>query len=128
MQNRQLLEMLAIHEDLLDGNASRQSEYERMSEEERKELLPLVELVQQVGKALAPVKPSASFRQRLELELIGAAHQRMHREVHIAPLAPRRDVLVGAAVGSVVALAGGVVYLVHNWIRSRSEHVERVSM
>jgi hypothetical protein len=128
MENKKLLQMLAIHEDLLNGNAIEQTKYEQLSEEEKKELLVLAELAQQIKDALAPVKPAASFKQELEGALTEAARQRVHREVRIGPLPPRRDVLIGAAVGSAVALAGGVAYLVRTWMRGRSQHMGQVGM
>ena len=127
MPKRELFDLLAMSESLLDGNALDQVACEQISEAERREILSLAELAQQVKDALAPVRPSASFRQRLEQDLIDVVRQRMHEKVYIAPLSPRRDVLIGAAIGSAVALAGGVVYLVHNWMRSRSERIERVN-
>ncbi|MBC7261220.1 MAG: hypothetical protein H5T63_04325 [Chloroflexi bacterium] len=126
MENKELLQMLAMHEDLLNGNIMDGKNYAQMSEAERKELLAFVELAQQVRDALAPVKPSASFKQELELALAEAARRRMHKELRIASLSPRRDVLIGAAVGSAVALAGGVVYLMHTWLRGRSQRVGQV--
>lgn len=128
MEDRELLELLAIHEDLLDGDALEQTRPEEISEVERKALLPLVALAQQMRVALAPVRPSASFRQRLELELVEEARQRMHREMRIASLPTRQDVLIGAAVGSAVVLAGSVAYLVRHYIRGRSQHVEQVGL
>lgn len=120
--------MLAVHGDLLDGDAVEPIEGEWVSGEAKKELLALAELVQQLRGAFAPVKPASSFKRELERTLVETARQRMHREVRIAPLPPPREVLIGAAVGSAVALAGGVAYLVRNWIRGRSQHVGQVGM
>lgn len=118
--------MLAIHGDLLNGHAVDVIKCEQISEDERKELLSLAELIQQIGNALAPVKPSAFFKQELEQALTEAARHRMHREVRIAPLSPQRNMLIGAAVGSAIALAGGVAYLMRTWIHGRSQHVGQV--
>ncbi len=128
MENRELLQMLAIHGDLLNGAAAEPIKGEKMSEEERKELLSFAELVQQLREAFAPVKPAPSFKRELDRTLIEMARQRMHREVRIAPLFPPREVLIGAAVGSAVALAGGVAYLVRNWIRGRSQQIGQMGM
>lgn len=128
MENKKLLQMLAIHGDLLNGHAIEALASEQISEGERKELLSFAELAKQIGDALAPVKPSASFKQELQQSLMERARGRMHMEVHIAVSAHQRNMLIGAAVGSAIALVGSVAYLMRAWVRGRSQHMGQVGM
>jgi len=74
----------------------------------------LLQLAEQLRAALRPQSPSSAFRQRLRQDLIQMAEQRMHRDVRIASSAPAKSWIIGAAIGSAMALAGGIAYLLHS--------------
>jgi len=80
-------------------------------------------LVAQIRHALAPQKPSPSFRRQLGQELAGIAEREAGTEVLIATPSTPRELVLGAAIGSVVALAGGIVYLLHNREQMRARAV-----
>jgi hypothetical protein len=84
-----------------------------------------------VKHALTPVSPSPAFKQKLRLDLLQMARRGASREVVVAPPAPHKEVVLGAAIGSAVALLGGVAYLVRSYVQNRSHHpvvsVPRVS-
>jgi len=83
-------------------------------------------LAGRVKGALAPVNPSPTFKQELRLELSQKARHGGGREVVVASPAPYKEVVIGAAIGSAVALLGGVAYLVRNYLQNRSHHPGRV--
>ena len=68
-------------------------------------------LVDELRAALAPKKPAPSFRRALKRDLVEMAQGRPHRQVLLAEPSTRRELVIGAAIGSAVALAGGIVYL-----------------
>lgn len=83
---------------------------------------PMVEdLAGQVKEALTPVAPPASVKDRLRSELLLIVEQRTRRELVVEPIPRRRKWAIGAAVGSVLALAGGALY----WLRNRTLGGER---
>ena len=119
MEQKELPETLAAHADQLNGDMDELSE---MPPKERQELTGMIELAQRVKVALAPAKPSSAYRRKLRLELLEVAQQRMRQDVRMAPSAPSRELFIGAAIGSAMALAGGIVYLVRNHLQTRSQH------
>jgi len=123
MEHKDVLEILAAHADQPNSGAISDAEYLQVPAEQRQELLLLLQLAEQVKGALAPVRPSPSYRRKLGLDLTEMARQRMSRDLLIAPSSPRKELIVGAAIGSAVALAGSIAYLVRTYIHTRSQHV-----
>ncbi len=117
-----VVEMLAAHADQPTSAALTDIKGLALPSEQKQELTSLLHLAVRVKRALAPVKPEPSYRQRLGRELVETVHQRVGRELLVMP-SPRRELLLGAAIGSAVAVAGGIVYLVRTRIQPRSQHV-----
>ena len=84
-------------------------------------LLPFIHLRRLLNLAFLPVDPSAEFRCRLRQQLEEDA-RRLHAASKTStlqilgnsiPLPGRRELLIGAAVGSAVSLAGLIAILIH---------------
>ncbi len=91
------------------------------------DLVPLLRVRQWLNIALAPVRPSAEFRAWLKQELLQQAAQMSQqapaRRLNQLALAPgRRELLIGAAVGSVVSLAGLIILLIKWRLSQRAVH------
>ncbi len=91
-----------------------------------------VDLVNQIRDALAPQKPAPLFRHTLRRELVEMAQGHADREVSLAEPSTYRELIIGAAIGSAVALAGGIVYLLRMREQSRGRpmsdvHLEQIS-
>jgi len=85
--------------------------------ERKQEFGDLLRLAGQVRNALVPVRPTPAFRRKLRADLARLARQRSASNV-VVDFPPRpRELLIGAVIGSAVALAGGIAYL----IRARSQ-------
>jgi hypothetical protein len=69
------------------------------------------DLADEIMETLAPQKPAPSFRHQLKRELVEMAHGHPEREVLLEVPSAHRELIIGAAIGSAVALAGGIVYL-----------------
>jgi hypothetical protein len=91
-----------------------------LSAQEQQELKSLLHLAAQIKAALAPVSPSSSYRQKLRMRLTDMARQRKSQDVVVELGAQQRQLLVGAAIGSAVALAGGIAYLIRARHHARS--------
>jgi len=85
------------------------------------DLVPILKLRQLLNLALAPVKPRAEFRAWLKGQLMADA-ARTRGTNHLPEwlergdwlLRPgRREIIIGAAVGSVFSLAGLIALLIH---------------
>jgi len=86
----------------------------------------------QIQEVLAPRKPASAFRHQLRWELLEMAQGHPDRDVSLAESPAPRELIIGAAIGSVVALAGGIVYLLrtrgHSRARSMPDvHIEQVT-
>lgn len=81
------------------------------------------DLLAQVEEALTPRRPSAAFRRRLRRELVEMAQGHADREVSLAEPSTHRELIIGAAIGSAVALAGGIVYLLRIREQSRDRSI-----
>jgi hypothetical protein len=66
---------------------------------------------------MAPVVPSAAFKAALRNRISDLARSSMRREVVVEQHSRPSEWMVGAIVGSAVALVGGLAYL----IRARSQ-------
>jgi hypothetical protein len=90
------------------------------------------DLAGQIQEVLAPRKPTSAFRHHLRWELLEMAQGHPDRDVSLAESAAPRELIIGAAIGSVVALAGGIVYLLRTREHSRARsmpdmHMEQVT-
>jgi len=90
------------------------------------------DLAGQIRGVLTPRKPAPSFRRRLRQELVEMALGHPDRDVSLAEPSAPRELIIGAAIGSAVALAGGIVYVLRlrEHARARSMpgvHLEQAS-
>lgn len=85
------------------------------------DLVPILRLRQLLNTALAPVRPREEFRIRLREQLLeearrapsaGADRGWLQREW--SSISGRREILIGAAIGSAVSLAG-IIALIIRW-------------
>jgi len=125
MEHKDLLEVLAAHADQL-GCGSTDSAQDLPPAEQAEELRSLLQLAEQVKAALAPVGPSPAYKRRLALDLTEMASRRRSGDLLIAPHSSNREVIIRAAIGSAVALAGGIVYLVRTHMQGRSRPIGQV--
>jgi hypothetical protein len=117
MEDKVLAEILAAHADQLKKGQGRRSDYLAMFPAYQKELKPLLETAEKAKDVLEPVEPAPAFCRSLYEDLLAAGHRRLAGEVPQLAGSPRKQILIGAAaVGSVVSVAGAIVYL----IRSRA--------
>jgi len=126
MEHRDLLEVLTAHADQLNRIAGGDAQDPQVPPEQRQELRSLLQLAEQVKGALAPVTASPAYKRKLGLDLSEVARHRRSKELLVAPLSTRRELLIGAAIGSAVALAGGIVYFVRTHMQGQSQHVGQV--
>jgi hypothetical protein len=119
------LDILAQHADQLSRSPGSDLQKLQVSQQ-HEELRSLMRLAEQVKRVLAPVGPSPHFRQRLGSELTEMAQRRRTQELLIETPSSRKELLIGAAIGSAVALAGGVVYLLRTQMQDRSRGVSHV--
>jgi len=120
------LEVLALHADQLNSRTVQETQRLDMPEGDKAELLSLMHLAARVKHALTPVNPSPAYKQKLRLDLLQMARRGASREVMVAPPAPHKEVVIGAAIGSAVALLGGVAYLIRSYMQNRPHHPDRV--
>lgn len=77
------------------------------------ELTALAWLARRLQRALRPVEPTPAFRAALHASLVASARR---QEVEYAPswaVLHKRHLLIGAAVGSTLSLAGVLAYVLH---------------
>jgi hypothetical protein len=79
------------------------------------------ELAGQMHDALAPVRPPPSVKRRLRDEILDVAQQRMAQDVRIESDSRGREWMIGAALGSVVALVGGIIVVLRNHLLDRPD-------
>ncbi len=110
MEPKELQEHPAERNAIAGGNPAQDTELVQVSTEAEDE--PGVsELAGQVREALAPVRAPSSVRDKLRVELLEVAQHRQCQDVRVEPPSRRGEWAIGAAIGSAVALAGGVLYL-----------------
>lgn len=126
MEHKDLLEVLAAHADQLGCGSKDGAQDMQPPPEQTEELRSLLQLAEQVKAALAPVGPSPAYKQRLALDLTEMASRRRSGDLLIAPRSSNREVIIRAAIGSAVALAGGIVYLVRTHVQGRSRTIGQV--
>ena len=118
--------MLAAHADQLNRIAEGDAQDLQVLPEQRQDLRSLLQLAEQVKGALAPVTPSPAYKRKFGLDLREVARRRRSRDLLVALPSARRELLIGAAIGSAVALAGGIVYFVRTHMQGQSQHVGQV--
>jgi hypothetical protein len=113
MPDNLIVEVLAAHADQLANSETDADEYAILFPAHRAELAPLLQVAQQIKRVLVPVTPSAEFETGLKRDLLAAALQRAEAESARRPtsLLYRRRILIGAAIGSAISLAGIVAAL-----------------
>jgi hypothetical protein len=81
-----------------------------------------------VQQVLAPVRPSAAYRQALARDLMALARQKQSPGIILQrPAGHRRGILIGAAVSSAVSVAGLVALLWHHRARQAVPHASQAS-
>lgn len=91
------------------------------------DLVPLLRVRQWLNMALAPAHPSAQFRAWLKDQLLQQAVQ-MSQQAPARPFGrlalfpSRRELLIGAAVGSIVSLAGLIFFFIKWRFAQRTVH------
>ncbi|MBC8255502.1 MAG: hypothetical protein H8E35_15940 [Ardenticatenia bacterium] len=119
MLRKKIADILAAHVDRRVGDSSDDQDDLLPSPADQAEVTSLLRLSQRLKETLAPVAPSLAFRQHLKGSLISAAVKRAEEEArdsHI-PFLRRRWVLIGAAAGSALSVAGIVAAIL---LRHRS--------
>lgn len=79
----------------------------------RPHLLPLAQLARHLKRSLTPLEPCPIFRQQLHDRLVAHAAARSHR--HRFPWSEQHNkkIVIGAAVGSLVSMAGVLAFVIH---------------
>lgn len=67
-----------------------------------------------INEALAPVEPPTAVKQRLRDEILQVARQRAERAVQLEPDQRPATWVIGVAVGTVLAVASGVWWVLRN--------------
>jgi hypothetical protein len=116
MEPKELQEHSAERSAVADGNPVQNIEPVQVSTEAEDEPA-VIELAGQVREVLAPVKAPSSVRDKLRVELLEVAQHRQRQDLRVESPSRRREWVLGAAIGSAVALASGVLYL----LRSRMQ-------
>ena len=120
-----LMETLNMHADQPTGGVIDEAEYSQMPPEQRQDLLSLLNLAERTREALAPVVPSPDYRQRLAHDLTRMAERRTSEAVPVRLGSSGREWLLGAAIGSAVAVLGGAAYLIGTYGRARSQRASQ---
>jgi len=113
MPDNILAELLAAHADQLLNEETGSEDYAHLFPAHEGELASLLQIAQRVKAALVPTTPAPEFEAGLKRELLAAAVRRAEakRSRKSIPLLQRRGVLIGAAVGSAISVAGIVAAL-----------------
>lgn len=117
---RKVAEMLAAYIDYLVGIGATCPDGQELAPADRDQLEVLFSIADQLRRVLTPVAPRPSFERQLKDNLLAAAVQRVatpSRNGRASGLMRRRWVLVGAAAGSLLSMAGIVTAVI---LRQRS--------
>ena len=120
MEQKELREHCAADATAADS-AIQDRERAKVPAEEQEAPPEVIELAGQVKEALAPVKAPPSVKDKLRVELVEIAQHRQSQDMRVESPPRRREWAIGAAIGSVVALASGVVYLLRSRMQGPSE-------
>jgi hypothetical protein len=110
MEPKELLKRAVEHSAMPDSSPIQDIEPTQISTRAEDEP-EVIELAGQVREALAPVKAPPSVRDKLRVELLEVAQHRQSQDMRVESPPRRREWALGAAIGSMVALVGGVLYL-----------------
>jgi len=117
MEQERELQPSAADATASDGRAIQDSRPAQVPVEE--DAAPeVVELAGQVKDALTPVKAPPSVRDRVRDEVVEVAQRRLCQDVRVESPPPRRPEW---AIGAVVALIGGALYLLRSRIQGAPE-------
>lgn len=108
-----LVEVLAAHADRLVGNQANGEDFLELFPDHKAELAPLLRVAERVKAVLVPVTPTPAFETGLKKDLLEAAIRRVEEQKSKKKVSflRRRGVLIGAAVGSVLSVAGIIAAL-----------------
>jgi hypothetical protein len=111
MPENVVVEVLAAHADRLVGNKAQSEDFLKLFPDHKAELAPLLRVAERVKAVLVPVAPQPAFELGLRKDLLEAAIQRAEeqRSPRQVSFLRRRGVLIGAAVGSVLSVAGIII-------------------
>ena len=107
MRKRQLIRIIADHSDRLVRDKA-DERGKALSPAELSEVAPFLQLNERLKKTLIPVTSSAEFRANLKDSLMANAAQRQSLTPGSARIPPlqRKWVIIGAAAGSAISVAG----------------------
>ncbi len=112
MPENLIVEVLAAHADQLANSETDADEYAILFPAHQAELAPLLQVAQQIKTVLVPVTLSPEFETGLKRDLLAAALRRAEAQSTRRPTSLyRRRILIGAAIGSAISLAGIVAAL-----------------
>ncbi len=113
MPENVLVEVLAAHADRLVGNQANGEDFLELFPDHKAELAPLLRVAERVKAVLVPVTPTPAFETGLKKDLLEAAIRRVEEQKSKKKVSflRRRGVLIGAAVGSVLSVAGIIAAL-----------------
>jgi hypothetical protein len=113
MPENVLVEVLAAHADRLVGNQANGEDFLELFPDHKAELAPLLRVAERVKAVLVPVTPTPTFETGLKKDLLEAAIRRVEEQKSKKKVSflRRRGVLIGAAVGSVLSVAGIIAAL-----------------
>lgn len=114
--------------DVLDAYAMQRGDWDaaeallRVFPEHKRELRALFQIINRLQRALMPVKPALAFKRTLGQELLEAANRGRLPTITIRNPFRRQRILLGAAIGSAVSVAIGIIaaVLIHNKSAQRS--------
>jgi hypothetical protein len=117
---RKIAEALAAYIDYLVGLGPTCPDDQQLTPADRAQLEVLLSIADQLKRVLTPVAPRPDFESRLRESLLAAAVQRSTlsgRNGRAPGLVRRRWVLIGAAAGSLLSMAGIITAVI---LRQRS--------
>jgi len=110
MRGKTIADILIAYTDGVAADALGTRDYLAMFPEHREELAALLELTGQLRRVLRRVSPAPAYRATLHDDLVAAARQKMRPALTIQELpSRRRGLIIGAAIGSTVSVAAGII-------------------
>jgi 2-polyprenyl-6-methoxyphenol hydroxylase-like FAD-dependent oxidoreductase len=107
MRRRRLVKILAQYADRLPTTTT-EDDLIHLNPREAEEIAPYLRLSEQIRAAMEPVSPSQEFRSKLRDDLVAAKNNIPVADTKASPIWHNRWVLVGAAAGSILSVAGVV--------------------
>ncbi|NIN68541.1 MAG: hypothetical protein GTO63_28320 [Anaerolineae bacterium] len=96
--------------------------YASESRQDEKARESLLQLVEELTKAIGPAQPRPEFREWLGDELVTVVRERPELTIDLRTENRRRALLLGASVGLFLPLLGVVAYLLRIRLGSRPQH------